>query len=298
MELTQLRCFLALIREKNFTRAAKACHMAQPSLSYQIARLEEELGESLFIRKPRAVELSDSGKLLLESAALIVEEQDRVVSRFKMREQLGSGEVQFGIIPTMAPYLLPSLLISFRESYPGIGLVARESRTSQLVKEVVAGDLEFAIVSDVAAEQLKQHSLHLTKLFQEDLLVAAPNAHPACALSQVRPSSINEGDLILLSEGNCLRDQTMQLCKGSAAPSALVCEQLPTQLSMVAAGLGLAVVPEMAVKGTTTKGVSFMRFADPAPKRLIGLLKRRGLKLSLAAQELVKRLRGSFEEAR
>jgi LysR family hydrogen peroxide-inducible transcriptional activator len=298
MEFTQLRCFLALVREPNFGRAAKACHMTQPALSYQIGRLEDKLGEALFIRKPRAVDLSDSGKLLLESAALIVEEQDRVVSKFKMREQLGSGEAQFGIIPTMAPYLLPSLLGSFRASYPGIGIVARESRTSQLVKEVVAGDLEFAIVSDVPSEQLTQHSLHLTRLFQEDLLVAAPNAHPVCALSRVRPSSINERDLILLSEGNCLRDQTMQLCKGGASPSALVCEQLPTQLAMVAAGLGVAVVPEMAIKGTTAQGVSFLRFADPAPKRLIGLLKRRGLTLSLAARELVKRLRGSFEEAR
>lgn len=296
MELRQLKCFLAVVREKNFTRAAKTCNMTQPSLSYQISGLEEELGESLFIRKPREAVLSDSGKLLLESALLMEKENKRIVSKFRMRENLKIGEVRFGIIPTMAPYLLPRLLSSFRSDYPDIGIVARESRTTQLVKEVVTEELEFAIVSDVPKSLLKKYSLHLTRLFQEELLIAAPNTHPACNLPKVKTGAINEHDLILLSEGNCLRDQTMKLCKQGEASNALACEQLPTQLSMVQAGLGIAIVPEMAVKDIAPQGMSFLRFAKPAPKRLIGLLKRRGSKLSLAGQEFVKRLKSNFEQ--
>ena len=290
MELTQLKCFLAVARENSFTRAAKARHMTQPSLSYQISKLEEELGTALFLRKPRVVELSDSGRLLLESAARIVEEEERAVARFKMRETLREGAVRFGIIPTMAPYLLPPLLGRFRADYPAINIVARESRTSQLVREVVEEELEFAIVSDVEAALLKKYSLRLTLLFRERLLLAAPIAHAVCSAGRVAPRSIDERELILLSEGNCLRDQTVRLCKSADGASALVCEQLPTQLSMVGAGLGVAVVPEMAVRQATLPGVSLLRFAEPQPTRMIGILKKRGRKLSAAGNELVDRL--------
>ncbi|MDQ8182834.1 LysR substrate-binding domain-containing protein [Pelagicoccus sp. SDUM812005] len=291
MEFTQLKCFIAVAREQSFTRAAKACHLSQPSLSYQISKLEEELGESLFIRKPKGVELSDSGKLLLDGAHRLLEEQEKIVSTFRMREELMAGDIRFGIIPTMAPYLLPPLLGDFRADHPQVRLLARESRTSQLLKEVVEGDLEFAVVSDVAPALLKRYSLHLSKLFDEPLLLAVPNAHPACSLSELTTKSISEDELILLSEGNCLRDQTVRLCQRSDRSSSLECEQLPTQLSMVAAGLGVAIVPEMAVSNHPNNALSFLRFKHPAPKRMIGLLKKRGGKLSPAAAEFLKRLK-------
>lgn len=291
MDINQLKCFLAVVREKNFTRAAKSCNMTQPSLSYQISRLEEELGESLFVRKPRTVELKDSGKILLESALVIVEEQKRALLRFTQREALKEGEIRFGIIPTMAPYLLPNLLNVFHQSYPGIRILVRESQTSRLLKEVVNGDLEFAIVSDVQSALLKKSSLHLSILFRETLLMAAPSVHPMCSQSRLTPKSINTQELIMLSEGHCLRDQTMKLCSSDTIKNPLVCEQLPTQLSMVGAGLGTAIIPEMAVKFTNPHGVSFLHFQDPQPTRIIGLLKKRGRKLSIAATEFVTQLK-------
>lgn len=294
MELTQLKCFLAVARERNFTRAAKACNMTQPSLSYQIAKLEEELGEGLFLRKPKAVELTHAGRMLVEGATRMVEEQERVLDLFQRREQVMSGELRFGIIPTMAPYLLPPLLQAFRSEFPRVSINARESRTSQLLREVVAGEIEFAIVSDVDAGLLKQYSLHLTKLFEEELLLAAPPGHRLCGVEGLRPQVLSEEQLILLSEGNCLRDQTMELCSANEKESALVCEQLPTQLSMVEAGLGVAVVPEMAIRSATTVGVDYLRFGSPAPQRLIGLLKRRSGKLSSCGQEFLKRLKASL----
>ncbi|MDQ8200703.1 LysR substrate-binding domain-containing protein [Pelagicoccus enzymogenes] len=291
MEFTQLKCFIAVAREQSFTRAAKACNLSQPSLSYQISKLEEELGESLFNRKPKGVELSDSGRLLLDGAHRLVEEQEKIVSTFRMREELMSGDIRFGIIPTMAPYLLPPLLGTFRSEHPQVRLLARESRTSQLLKEVVEGELEFAVVSDVAPALLKRYSLHLSKLFDEPLALAVPHAHPSCSLEELTPDRIDENELILLSEGNCLRDQTVKLCQRSERKSPLECEQLPTQLSMVAAGLGVAIVPEMAIAKHQDKGVSFLPFKSPAPKRMIGLLKKRGGKLSPAASEFLKRLK-------
>lgn len=294
MDIPQLKCFLAVAREKSFTRAAKACHLAQPSLSYQISRLEEELGEALFLRKPRRVELSDSGRLLFESAVRIIDEQERVLAKFRDREALLEGELSFGIIPTMAPYLLPRLLGVFREMYPGIGVVARESRTSQLLREVVEGELEFAIVSDVEAASLKKYSLHLSPLFSETLLLAVPNAHRLRAVAALTPGSVDPRELILLGEGNCLRDQTLRLCQQQDRVNALSCEQLPTLLAMVAAGLGIAIVPEMAVKWIGGNEVSFLPFVEPSPQRMIGLLKKRGSKLGVAADAFVAELNKSL----
>ncbi len=291
MELNQLKCFLAVARERNFTRAAKARHMTQPSLSYQITKLEEELGTALFLRKPRTIELSQAGKLLLESAVKIVDEEDSIVSKFKLRENLEEGEVRFGIIPTMAPYLLPPLLREFREDFPAIAITASESRTSQLVKEVVAGDLEFAVVSDIDKAVLKKYSLHLSHLFNESLLLATSGNHPLCSQERLTPKSIDRRELILLTEGNCLRDQTLELCQPSEGTSSLVCEQVPTQLSMVESALGIAIVPEMAIRESLPKGVALTRFDEPQPKRMIGLLKKRASKLSAAARELVDRLK-------
>ncbi len=296
MEVTQLKCFLAVAREGSFTRAAKARHMTQPSLSYQIARLEEELGAPLFLRKPRSVELSDAGRLLLESAARIVEEEERAVGRFRQRGALEEGGVRFGIIPTMAPYLLPPLLGRFRQDYPAIRIVAREARTSDLVREVVEEELEFAIVSDVEEALLKKYSLSLSLLFTERLLLAAPLAHALCAGGRVAASALDPGELIMLSEGNCLREQSVNLCYPKVGASPLVCEQLPTQLSMVGAGLGVAVVPEMAVRQGGQPGVALLRFGEPQPTRMIGVLKRRGRKLGAGAQQLVDRLRARVEK--
>ena len=296
MELSQLNCFLAVARERSFTRAAKACNMTQPSLSYQIAKLEEELGELLFLRKPRRVELSEAGKTLLDGAMTIVTEQQRLLAVFRQREGLTEGEVRFGVIPTVAPYLLPPLLSRFRGEYPAIGIVARESRTSQLLKEVVAEDLEFAIVSDVEASLLKRYSLHLARLFDERLVLATPREHPLGAYGSIAPEKIQESELILLSEGHCLRDQIVALCRSEKRVTSLVCEQLPTQLAMVGAGLGLAVVPEMAVRGASRQDVCFVPFAEPAPSRLIGLLKKRGRKLGMAAAAFVKQLQAEVGE--
>ncbi len=290
MEIVQLKCFLAVVKAGNFTRAAQACHLTQPSLSYQIARLEEELGEPLFVRKPRAVELTPAGRELLESAGRIVAEQERVLARFRQREALEEGELRFGVIPTMAPYLLPNLLEDFRRNHPGMRLVVREGRTSDLVGEVVGGDIEFAIVSDVEAAALKKFSLHLTTLFHERLLLAAPRTHALGGRTRVDVRTLDSAELVLLSEGNCLRDQALQFCQAKDVAGALVCEQLPTQLAMVAAGLGVAIVPEMSVRETAPAGVALVRFSEPTPTRMIGLLKKRGRKLGTAASKFLEPL--------
>ncbi|WP_225919606.1 LysR family transcriptional regulator [Actomonas aquatica] len=287
MEIGQLRLFLAVGTEGNFTRAAQVCHLSQPALSYQIARLEEELGAVLFRRKPRAVELTDAGRKLWESAVRIVAEQEQVLAAFRQRDALETGELRLGVIPTAAPYLLPTLLAGFRAEHPGVRLMMREARTSELVREVVAEELEFAIVSDVDAATLKRYSLRLTPLFHERLLLAVPKGHALAGRQRVKVDVVAKEALVMLSEGNCLRDQTLQVCGQVEAEGALVCEQLPTQLAMVAAGLGAAIVPEMAVRESVPAGVVLVRITDPAPTRVMGILKRRGRKLSRAASTFI-----------
>src|SRR6478735_5966566 len=272
MDLRQLEYFTTIVKEGSLTEAAKRCRIAQPSLSQQLRALEDELGEALVIRKPRGVEPTAAGKILLEHA-------ERVLSE---------GRLIFGMIPTIAPYLLPRLLGPYRKAFPKIDVQVREARTSGLIQQVVDGSIEFAILSDVTPQDQKKWSLHVRELFREPLLLALPLEHPLADASQApKPEQLQPETLIHLRGGHCLTDRTLKVCRLDRLAPKLECDQLETALAMVAAGMGSAVVPELAVRSRTTPGVAFRRFQEPAPERTISLMKRRAIPLSKAAEDLV-----------
>jgi LysR family hydrogen peroxide-inducible transcriptional activator len=288
MDLRQLRYFSEAASAGSISAAAKRCAISQPSLSQQIMSLEEEIGEQLMERRPRGIELTAAGELLLRHAKRLLREEAILLEQLSSRRELQLGKVHFGIIPTLAPYLLPQLFSEFQREYPSIEIEVLEDRTTALVQEMVSGRIEFAILSDLAEPEIKKYALQTQELFSETLLLAVHESH---ALAQQRSApqakSLAEQELIQLKDGHCLRDQVLKACSLRESGARLQCDQLETAIAMVSANLGLAVVPKLAVRGRKIENVVFREFAEPAPKRKIYLLHRSGTQLSRAAKELL-----------
>lgn len=288
MDLRQLRYFSEAAAAGSISAAAKRCAISQPSLSQQIMALEEEVGEQLMERRPRGIELTAAGELLLRHAKRLLREEAILLEQLRARSELQLGQIHFGIIPTLAPYLLPQLFREFQREYPSIEIEVLEDRTTALVQEIVAGRIEFAILSDLAEPELKKYALLMQELFREPLLLAVHEGHPL-AQQHAAPEAqvIKDREVIQLKDGHCLHDQVLQACSLRASGARLRCDQLETAIAMVSANLGIAVVPELAVRGRKVANVVFRQFANPVPERKIYLLHRIGTQLSRAAKELL-----------
>lgn len=292
MELRQLQSFVSVVEEGSLSAASKRCHLSQPALSQQMQALEEELGEPLLKRRPRGVEPTAAGELLLVHARTLLAHAARLRSDFQGRRKLETGTITFGIIPTIAPYLLPKLLGPFRKAHPGIDVSITEARTTDLISGTISGAIEFAILSDVTAEDRRRGSLHTRELFREPLLLAAPASHPlALRKAGPTPADLEADELIHLSGGHCLTDRMLRLCRIRNPNPGLQCDQIATALAMVAAGMGVTVVPQIAAREQTRGDIVCRPFADRGLHRVISLMKRRGSRLSPAAERLMEGLR-------
>ncbi len=293
MDLRQLEYFVAIAKEGSLTSAAKSCKIAQPSLSQQLRALEDELGETLVHRRHRGAELTDAGRVLFTHAERVLEEARKLRQRFEQRRETQEGSVVFGMIPTIAPYLLPRILKPFRTVFPKVDVQIHEALTSGLIQQVVEGTIEFAILSDVTPSELKKWSLHVKDLFREPLMLALPQGHPlARRKAPPRPDELNPGDLIHLKDGHCLTGTILKVCRLERLNPGLECDQLETALAMVSAGMGVAVVPELATQAHASKAVVFRKFSNPVPERTVTVMKRRALPLSKPAKELLNLLHG------
>lgn len=291
MEFRQLEIFASAVDAGSLTAAATRCHLSQPAITQQIQTLEDELGEPLLIRRPRGVEPTAAGRAVLEHAALLLAGRDRLRDAFAGRRQLQAGRIAFGIIPTIAPYLLPQWIGPFRARFPDITIAISESRTEELVAQLVDGRIEFAVLSDVPEPERKKWSLHVRELFREPLLLAAPAHHPlATRKAPPAPADLKPGELIHLKGGHCLAERTLRLCKIREPDPGLQCDQLGTALSMVASGLGVTVVPKLATRDRIPDGIVLRPFAGNGLHRVIALMKRRGGRETPAAGEMLKRL--------
>lgn len=284
MELRQIEYLIAVAEAGNFTRAAKQCHIAQPSLSQQILKLEDELGTPLFHRHPRRVELTDAGREALKHARAIRSELTAFSQSFDSRRKLLTGSIRIGIIPTIAPYLLPRPIGAFRKAHPGVKVAILEERTSDLLKRLTQGEIDFAIASDVTSESKKQLSLHVRTLFSEEMYLTHPPSHPLAGKKDIQVSDIPEDELLTLSDGHCLADQVLKLCPAARRTDQLECGQLETILSLVSQGLGVTVAPAMASNLVKLYGLEMRRFREPRPLRIISLVRRRAQPLSRAAE--------------
>jgi LysR family hydrogen peroxide-inducible transcriptional activator len=287
--LRQLRYFDALARHGHFGRAADASAISQPALSMQVKELEEVLGAVLIERGARQVQLTKFG----EEAALRIRNILRTVDELgdyarASRDRL-AGRMRIGMIPTIAPYLLPTIIGDLARTYPELDIHVREAMTSKLVAELMEGRLDTAIL----ALPVSEPALAEAALFTENFLLVRPKADGDAPV----PSREMLGDmrLLLLEEGHCFRDQALAFCSLRTAPAreSLDANSLSTLVQMVGAGLGVTLIPEMAVAMETRSApVCVTRFKDPQPVRTIGMIWRKASPLAgqiLQLSEVVSR---------
>ncbi|MDP5218017.1 LysR substrate-binding domain-containing protein [Ruegeria sp. 2205SS24-7] len=272
LTLRQLRYFQALSRHAHFGRAADACAISQPALSVQIKELEENLGVQLFERSARHVRLTSFGEEFALRVRDILRSVDELADMARASQAELAGRLRIGVIPTIAPYLLPSLVGALTRTHPGLDLHIRETLTSKLLEEVTEGRLDTAIV----ALPVSESAFTEVELFAEDFVLIRPEADAG----KPTPSgeSLRKMRLLLLEEGHCFRDQALSFCNiQSAVPrEGLDGSSLSTLVQMVGAGIGVTLIPEMAVPvETRSAAVSVARFDAPRPSRTIGMIWRK-----------------------
>ncbi len=267
MEIHQLRYMVAVARTANFSRAAEQCHVSQPSLSQQIQKLEEELGERLFDRMKRETKLTPHGEAFLRRAIHILEEVNAAKREAGEAKELLRGTLSVGVLPTIAPYLLPSVLAGFMEKYPGVEIVVQEDTTARLLKQVLAYEVEFAVVS----QPVQDERLEVRELFTEELLLALPPGHPLTRKRTVSAADLDGERLIVMKEGHCLGAQVLRFCdRNDACPRiSFRSAQLETVQSLVRAGLGLSLIPAMAVEAAREGAPEYRSLRSPKPSRAI-----------------------------
>src|SRR5580704_16329822 len=272
--LRQLRYLQALVRHRHFGRAAEACAISQPALSMQIRDLEKELGVELVERRPGEATLTDVGLEVARRGERVLAAARDLVDFARHRGRILSGRLKLGIIPTLAPYLLPKVLPDLQARYPDLTVELRETQTKALIEELTAGELDAIML----ALPLPDAEIETIRLFDDAFLLAVPAGDPLPRNARVNPREIDQQRLILLEEGHCLRDQALAYCATArhGMPLSLGATSLATVMQMVANGYGVTLVPEVAVDAEVRdERVKLLRFTSPEPGRTVGLAWRR-----------------------
>lgn len=296
LTLKQLRYFEALARHAHFGRAAEASGISQPALSMQIKELEEELGTELFERGARRVRLTGFGAEVALRISGILRSVDELRDLARASRDRLVGRLRIGVIPTVAPYLLPTLISELARLNDGLDLHIRETLTSKLIQELDEGRLDTAIVALPVSEPF----LTETTLFTESFVLVRPGEDAGKPVPD--RDALREMKLLLLEEGHCFRDQALSFCKmnaHAAAPRDLLdASSLSTLVQMVDAGIGVTLIPEMAVAvETRSASVCVARFTGPQPSRTIGMIWRKTSPLTkqlLQISEVVRRAAGAL----
>jgi LysR family hydrogen peroxide-inducible transcriptional activator len=270
--IRQLRYFEALARHGHFGRAAEACAITQPSMSMQIKDLEDSLGAPLFERGARRVRLTSFGEEFALRVHDVLRSVDELGDLARASRDRLSGRLRIGVIPTVAPYLLPTLIGALTRIYAGLDIHVRETLTQKLIRELAEGRLDTAIV----ALPVSEPSFTEMALFSEDFVLVRPGEDEGKPAPNVE--ALREMRLLLLEEGHCFRDQALSFCNMHSAPprELLDASSLSTLVQMVSAGIGVTLIPEMAVAvETRSASVSVARFESEKPSRTIGMIWRK-----------------------
>ncbi|MEM9342507.1 MAG: LysR substrate-binding domain-containing protein [Pseudomonadota bacterium] len=272
LTLKHLRYFEALAGHRHFGRAAEACFISQPALSLQIKELEELMGGPLVERAAREIRLTAMGEDLLERARDILLRVEDIGTLARSRKGAFTGRLRIGVIPTVAPYLLPRVVTALSQRFPELVLEPKETVTQSLLQEVLASRLDMAIV----ALPISEPALREFALFEEEFLLVRPKAEAGAPVPAL--AALPAMQLLLLEEGHCFRDQALSFCSASGVQARQIMEgsSLSTLVQMVSAGIGVTLIPEMAEAfETRTADVAVSRFPVPAPNRTVGLIWRR-----------------------
>jgi LysR family hydrogen peroxide-inducible transcriptional activator len=272
MTLTELRYIVALARERHFGRAAERCHVAQPTLSVAVKKLEDELGVILFERGQSEVSVTPAGEPIVRQAERVLAEAARVK---ELADTVGdplAGPLRLGAIHTIGPYLLPRLVPLLRARAPKMPLMIQESFTTQLVEALKSGELDVAVL----ALPIEEPGLVAQAVYDEAFRVLVPAGHAWAKRKNIDATHLLDEPLLMLGRGNCFRDQVLDLCSraGAGGPQVLEGSSLETIRLMVASEVGITVMPSSAVDGLP-KDDALLRvrpFVEPTPTRRIGLV--------------------------
>ena len=276
MNLRDLRYLVAVADHRHFGRAAEACFVSQPTLSTQLKKLERELGVELVERNPGHILLTPAGEQVVARARVVLGEADDIVDIARRAQDPEAGSLRIGLFPTLAPYLLPHVVPELHRRFPRLELLLVEEKTEVVHQRLREGGLDVGVL----ALPVEDDQLHEEHLFDEDFVLAAPTDHPlAQAPGPVDVSVLVGEDVLLLEEGHCLRDQALAVCRlaGAEERTGFRATSLETLRQMVAAGVGVTLLPELAVQPPVpvSADVSLVRFREPVPRRHIAMFWRR-----------------------
>ena len=268
--IRQLRYFNALAQTGHFGQAAELCAVSQPALSMQIKELESELGAPLVERRPSGAQLTPLGREIAQRANEILILTQGLSDLAESRARVLSGALSLGVIPTIAPYLLPATLNEIRRSYPDLDLRIRETRTETLVADLLSGALDLLLL----ALPVDHPEVETLELLTDSFMLAAPQTGPTPTQVLSADDLLQESRILLLEEGHCFRDHALEVCEmhRRGEIDTLGASSLATIVRMVANGMGVTLLPKISVD-TETRGLDLrlLDFPDPAPSRSIGL---------------------------
>lgn len=288
MNIRDLKYLVALIDHRHFGKAAEACFVSQPALSMQIKKLEQHLGVQLLERTNKSVMLTAIGAELGEHARQVLGQVDNMKDIARQAADPYGGELKLGIFPTLAPYLLPHIAPLLAKQFPRLSLYLLEEQTGSLLQKLTHGKIDAAIL----ALPVTENGLQSLPLFTEDFLLAVPNHHAFAKKKSIQQEDLAGEQLLLLEDGHCLREQALSLCYRLQAKEHqnFRATSLETLRHMVAAGVGMTLIPQLACK--KNDGIVYIPFKGIAPKREIGIVWRN----SSARQQLLNDIATQIKE--
>jgi LysR family hydrogen peroxide-inducible transcriptional activator len=286
MNLRDLKYLVALADHRHFGKAADASFVSQPTLSTQIRKLEDELGVALVERAPRKVMLTPIGREMVERARRIIAEVEQMREVARRSRDPEAGTVRLGLFPTLGPYLLPHVVPNIRKRFPQLELLLVEEKSDVLLQRLRDGALDAALL----ALPLHDDQLHAEFLFEEPFLLAVPESHPLAAHGPLALDDLSSQTLLLLEDGHCLRDQALDVCRtaGAGENGGFRATSLETLRQMVAANVGVTLLPSLAVKPPVAQSdaIRLLPFRDPQPSRRIAMAWRRSSAMSTFLMQL------------
>lgn len=295
MDLQQLRYVAALSQELNFVRAAARVHVTQPTLSQQLKKLEDELGMPLFERAAKGVRLTPAGQKFLPYAVQVLDSLEKGISEIQQESGQISGLIRFGAIPTIGPYVLPAVISSIRRQAPRLVLEIYEKTTSDLLNALRTGQLDLGLLS----LPVDDSGLAVRLVGEEEFLLAVSKKHSLARKQSVTLKELNHEKLLILQEGHCFGNQTLEFCKHSRDDEQIIFEgsSLTSVMRLAVAGEGVTFVPKLAVEPSMQSTLRYIPFSKPRPTRSIAFVWRISSALTRGHRFLIEKIEKVYQSA-
>lgn len=274
MNLRDLEYIVAVAKTQHFGKASQLCNVSQPTLSAQVKKLEDYLGVKIFERDNKNVMLTEYGRSIVAKAQEIVDAAERLKDTARNMQAPEQGQLKLGAFPTLAPFIFPLAVPALRQSFPKMQIFLTEEKTENLITQLKDGRLDTALLALPAEEDVFEYEI----LFEEPFYLALPPSHPLTEMEAVPLQMLANEDLLLLEDGHCLSGQTMEVCSwvGAQKFNTFRATSIETLRQMVAAGLGVTLVPELAVPRQEQNDIIYRPLINtPPPSRSIGLFWRK-----------------------